>query len=272
MKKISVIIPTYNGEETIERCLLSVINQKGDFQLEILVCDDCSTDNTVEIATKYGCIILSNKVNSGGPNKGRNLGIRSATGDYIALLDQDDEWLKDKLSMQLSINADVVYSQYVGMEKREPSRWLYETLLAWDTRYGWAYIGSLLIKNKNVPLFEEYFGQLDFDWLLRLTKDRLCVQTDPVVIRNMTGKNLSRDANYRRRDFYMGLLLTEGNIKSMKRRFASRARYHYVMNEMKLSRFYFFRGNITWKTVLYYLTSYNYFISRWIVKKFKVSG
>ena len=272
MKKISVIIPTYNGGEYLEQTLQSVVKQTGDFELEILVCDDCSTDNTVEIAKAYGCKILTTETNSGGPNKGRNLGILNASGDYIAFLDQDDQWVDDKLNLQLSIDADVVYSQYVGMGKKEPSRWLYETLLSWDTRYGWAYLSSLLIKNQNVPLFEEYFGQLDFDWMLRLTKDRLCVQTNPVVIRNMTGKNLSRDADYRRRDFYMGLLLTEGNLKSMKRRFASRARYHYVMNEMKLARFYFFGGNFTWKTVLYYVTSYNYFISRWIVKKFKVSG
>ena len=68
MKKISVIIPTYNGGAIIQRCLDSVIKQTGDFELEILACDDCSTDNTLTIAQKYPCVILKNNTNPGGPN------------------------------------------------------------------------------------------------------------------------------------------------------------------------------------------------------------
>ena len=84
MKKISVIIPTFNGENVLQRCIDSVLNQKGNFEIEILICDDCSTDNTIKIAEKNKCVIFKNRLNSGGPNKGRNLGIKNATGDYIA--------------------------------------------------------------------------------------------------------------------------------------------------------------------------------------------
>ena len=271
-KKVSVIIPTYNGEDTIERTIISVLlNQTGDFSIEILICDDCSTDNTIEIAEKYGCRIFTSESNSGGPNKGRNTGIKNAVGDYIAFLDQDDEWAQNKLRLQLSIDADVVYSQYMGGEKK-PSENLYQTLLKRDTCYGWAYLGSLLIKNNNVPLFEEYFGQLDYDWLLRLTKGRKCAQTEPVVYRNITGKNLSLNPDYRKRDFYMGLLLTDGDTPVMKRWYGSRARYHYFMGEIKMARFYFIRGSLTWKTILYYLSSYNSHIRKIIVKNFRVFG
>ena len=98
---VSVIIPTYNGEKTIGRAIKSVLNQTADCKFEILICDDCSTDKTVEIAMKYNCVILRKKNNSGGPNKGRNKGIKQARGNYIAFLDQDDEWLPDKIKKQL---------------------------------------------------------------------------------------------------------------------------------------------------------------------------
>lgn len=120
--KISVIIPTYNGEKTIERTIRSVVNQKCACEIEILVCDDCSTDRTVEIANQFNCRIFTNEKNSGGPNKGRNTGIRNATGDYLAFLDQDDEWCPDKLSEQIKYvenGAEFVYSRYIERKKQE---------------------------------------------------------------------------------------------------------------------------------------------------------
>jgi len=269
--KVTVIIPTYNGEKTINRAVQSVLNQSVKIETEILICDDCSTDNTVYIAQKIGCTVFVNDKNSGGPNKGRNIGIINATGDYIAFLDQDDEWLPNKLEIQLRVNADVIYSQYVGSEKSESSN-LYSTLLKRDNTKGWAYLGSLLIKNNNIPLFEEYFGQLDYDWLLRLTKNRSCKQIAPVVKRNVDGNNLSLNSEYRKRDFYMGLLLIDGDIRVMKKWYSSRARYHYVINDMKMSRFYFIRGQLSIKTILYFISSYNLRLSNLIIKKFKVFG
>lgn len=105
---VTVIIPTYNGEETIQRAIKSVISQGVD--VEILICDDCSTDRTIEIAKKYPVKVLINDYHTGGPNKGRNAGIKSAKGDYIAFLDQDDEWLPGKLKKQLEWDADVILS------------------------------------------------------------------------------------------------------------------------------------------------------------------
>ena len=103
---VSVIIPTYNGEKTILRAIDSVLNQVVD--VEILVCDDCSTDKTHEFVV-WACDKLYSEIyfyendkHTGGPNAGRNLGIKHATGDYVAFLDQDDEWLPGKLRKQLA--------------------------------------------------------------------------------------------------------------------------------------------------------------------------
>ena len=112
---VSVIIPTYNGEKTIGRAIESVLYQNVD--VEILVCDDCSTDNTVQIAYTYKYVqTFSTNGHTGGPNAGRNIGIKKATGEYIAFLDQDDQWLIGKLKKQLlEINngAELVSSQPV---------------------------------------------------------------------------------------------------------------------------------------------------------------
>lgn len=97
--KVSVIIPTYNGEDTLARAIQSVLMQS--VEVEILICDDGSSDRTLEIARQYACRIFVNEKHTGGPNAGRNTGIRNATGELIAFLDQDDEWLPGKLLTQI---------------------------------------------------------------------------------------------------------------------------------------------------------------------------
>lgn len=99
--KISVIIPAYNAKKTIERCIDSVINQTFGFEnIELLICDDKSTDNTREIIKKYAekyknikPIFL--KENSGQTGYVRGLGVENATSPYIMFLDSDDEYEKD---------------------------------------------------------------------------------------------------------------------------------------------------------------------------------
>jgi glycosyltransferase involved in cell wall biosynthesis len=271
--KVSVIIPTYNGEQTIERAIKSILSQTLDCEKEILICDDYSTDNTVYIANQYPCVkVLSSNYNSGGPNKGRNRGIKAATGNYVAFLDQDDYWLPEKLEVQVLEDADVVYSQVVGTKQKPVVDTIYNTLLKRSKKQGWAYLGSLLIRNNNIPLFEECFGQLDYGWMLQLTKNRLCIECQPVVVRSVGDNNLSRNPEYRKRDFYMGLMEIDPDVQTMKRWYASRARYHYVMFEMRMARFYFIRGEVNLKTILYFISSYNKPLSRWIIKQFKVSG
>jgi glycosyltransferase involved in cell wall biosynthesis len=96
---ISVIIPTHNRANTLPRALDSVLSQRLPPH-EILVIDDGSTDHTRELLqTRYpGCRRLYQ--NNQGVSAARNLGIRAARGEWIALLDSDDAWLPDKLLHQ----------------------------------------------------------------------------------------------------------------------------------------------------------------------------
>jgi len=94
---VSVIIPTYNRAHLVGRAIRSVLNQTyQDF--EIIVVDDCSTDNTEEIVKGFNdhrIRYMRHDRNRGG-SAARNTGIKASQGKYIAFLDSDDEWLLKK--------------------------------------------------------------------------------------------------------------------------------------------------------------------------------
>lgn len=133
-------------------------------------------------------------------------------------------------------------------------------------------MSSILMVNRDVPLFEEQYGQLDYEWTLRATEHRVCAEVEPCVIRHVGDRNLSRDDEYRRRDFYTGLMLADGNRRVMKRWFSSYARYHYVAGNVRMARFFFIRGTINLKTLLYWITSFSPPLRKLIVRKFGVFG
>jgi succinoglycan biosynthesis protein ExoO len=96
----SVLVPAYNVSRIIERAVGSAAAQTLP-PLEILVVDDCSTDNTVEVVKALARDIpsirlLSTPTNS-GPSAARNIGLRAAKADWIALLDADDAWKPGRL-------------------------------------------------------------------------------------------------------------------------------------------------------------------------------
>jgi glycosyltransferase involved in cell wall biosynthesis len=113
MEKISVIIPTYNGSRNIKRAIQSVLNQDYP-NIEVIVVDDASTDDTVGVVKSIKdsrLKIIEHKVNKNG-SAARNTGIKASKGKYIALLDDDDEWLPTKLSKQVEY-----------LEKKDSKEW-----------------------------------------------------------------------------------------------------------------------------------------------------
>ena len=109
MTEVSVIIPTYNREKFISECVQSVRAQTLPAR-EIIIVDDGSTDATYNILRDLGFNSLSTKKTvlryffqqNRGVSSARNLGIKEARSEYIALLDSDDLWLKSKLDRQVS--------------------------------------------------------------------------------------------------------------------------------------------------------------------------
>lgn len=119
--KVSVIIPVYNTEKYLDECLNSVINQSL-LDIEIICIDDCSTDRSLDILEKYRKrdkrILLKRNKSNQGLSICRNIGMKSASGEYIFFLDSDDyiintalELLYEKTKIQ---NLDILF--YNGIE------------------------------------------------------------------------------------------------------------------------------------------------------------
>ena len=103
--KLSIIIPIYNVENTLRRCLDSVISQNID-DCEIILVDDGSTDRSIiladEYAYKHPSITIYHKEN-GGPSDTRNYGLERMNGDYVTFVDSDDELSPNTLEPLLNI-------------------------------------------------------------------------------------------------------------------------------------------------------------------------
>jgi glycosyltransferase involved in cell wall biosynthesis len=101
---VSVIIPAYNAAATIARALDSALAQTYP-RIEVIVVDDCSEDATSDVVSAYDDprIRLFRLRHNHGEGGAVNHGITHATGEYIAFLDADDEWLPDKLERQMPL-------------------------------------------------------------------------------------------------------------------------------------------------------------------------
>lgn len=119
MAKISIIVPVYNVEQYLEKCIESILNQTLE-DIEIILIDDGATDNSSQMCDDYALrdnrIKVIHKTN-GGLSDARNAGLEIATGKYIAFLDSDD-WVESNTYEYLySIiqreNADIVQCDYI---------------------------------------------------------------------------------------------------------------------------------------------------------------
>ncbi len=98
---VSVIIPTYNRARLLPGAIASVLGQTYS-QIELIIVDDGSTDETPEVLEQYGDRIRVLRQANAGPAIARNRGIALATGGIIAFLDSDDEWLPTKIERQVA--------------------------------------------------------------------------------------------------------------------------------------------------------------------------
>lgn len=165
--KISVVIPVYNGEKFIADAISSVLSQTFSAS-EIIVINDCSTDNTLDVLATFNnkIKIITNKKNSGA-SFSRNQGIRAASYDFIAFLDADDIWYPNKISRQVSL-----------MEEHIDCRFSYgqATLVSFES-----YNPSLLNEVDNtislarIKPFIEIFESPYFSTSTIITSKQLCI-------------------------------------------------------------------------------------------------
>ncbi len=180
----SVIMPAYNSGKYIAEAIESVIKQTYT-NWELLIVNDCSTDNTEEIIKTYQkqdkrIKLITLKKNQGVANA-RNTAIKNAKGRYIAFLDADDYWEKEKLQKQIQIlqssNADITYAGYLMIDetgKTIKKRRVKEMLKLKDLLKENSIIFSSVvcpkesIKNKN---FKSEWYHEDYIFLLDLAKE-----------------------------------------------------------------------------------------------------
>lgn len=109
---VSIITPMYNAEKYVESTIQSVLSQTYE-NWEMIIVNDCSTDNSLDIAERYSKKDARIKIFNHEHNKGisatRNEGISNAKGRYIAFVDSDDIWKKDKLKKQIAFMKDNNY-------------------------------------------------------------------------------------------------------------------------------------------------------------------
>src|SRR4051794_29294194 len=103
---VSVVIPTHNRAHTLRPAVLSALGQ-DDVDVEVLVCDDGSTDGSRSIVEALGDkrVQWLSGPRSGGPSVPRNRGVDAAKGEWVAFLDSDDVWYQGKLGAQLAALA-----------------------------------------------------------------------------------------------------------------------------------------------------------------------
>ena len=125
---VSIIIPTFNRANRLKRALVSVFAQTFT-DYEVLIMDDGSTDNTLEVVNSFNDdrIRYDWAENFGGPGAPRNRGLSLARGEYIAFLDSDDWWLPKKLEESikyLNLGADIIYHDVYNV-KNENQRFFF---------------------------------------------------------------------------------------------------------------------------------------------------
>jgi len=204
--RVSVVIPTYNRKDLLLQAIASV-TQQGYPDLEILVCDDGSTDGSREalqpLLAADARIRWIEGEHSGLPGTARNRGIRAARGEWIAFLDSDDLWLPGKLLAQLqaadaSPDAGFIYSYAAALQPDGSRRRMtpfdvprqgriFDTLLF----YSFIQTSTVLVRRdllERAGMFDESMrltiGE-DYELFLRLASqtDFLSIEEDLVLYR-----------------------------------------------------------------------------------------
>jgi glycosyltransferase involved in cell wall biosynthesis len=177
MKKVSIILPVYNGESTIVETINSIQNQSYS-NFELLIIDDGSTDNTLAKIEEIGDprIKIFSYLNQERA-KARNEGISKAEGEFIAFMDADDLWTSDKLELQVlaleqTPDAGVAYSWIKFID--EQGRYLFdrEPLYYQGNVYADILVNNFISCGSNILVRKEVIDQVGgFDPLMIPAED-----------------------------------------------------------------------------------------------------
>lgn len=193
---ISVIIPTYNRAKTIGRAIDSVLQQTYQ-NIELIVVDDCSTDDTEKVVKQYKdnrLRFIKHIVNEGAC-AARNTGIEHAQGEFIAFQDSDDVWHLNKLEIQMNAmekyQADICFCKMERHNYPTSKEKNYPNIPEGIVQYQDLILKSLastqtIIAKKDICLEHKFDVSIarmqDYDWIIRAAKHhRVCFVNDVLV-------------------------------------------------------------------------------------------
>ena len=197
MPQLSIIIPVFNRAHCISRALASVREQRvGDF--ELIIGDDASTDDTWEIVRReFSSARLARLQTNSGAAAARNAALRISTGEYLAFLDSDDEWLPGKLAAQLDYLekhpevAACATSHFYQLRDERRREVIVQNPQNWSVRLqsGQPFHGAStpVVRRsvlESIGLQDESLRVLeDWDWMLRIAqKHRIHVLPEPLAL------------------------------------------------------------------------------------------
>lgn len=183
---VSIVMPSFNTAEYIRASIESIINQTYQ-NFELIVVDDLSSDNSVEIINSFNdprIKLIKNEKNSGA-GVSRNTAIRLAKGDYMAFLDSDDLWENTKLEKQLdfmiSNNYAFTYTNYIEIDENSDKTGTFITGPKKICKYGyylfdWAGCLTVMYDIKKVGLIQiaDIKKRNDYAFWLKITKNHKC--------------------------------------------------------------------------------------------------
>lgn len=208
---ISVIIPSYNRAKTIGRSIESVLNQTYK-EIEVIIVDDCSTDDTREIVEGYEderIKYVRNEKNLGACQS-RNKGIRFAQGEYIAFQDSDDSWRDTKLEVQLEYlnkyQADVCFCKFQKHGYPEVEGEIVPDieggLISYEQLVRQSLVGTPTILAKASVLKEVMFDASlkrlqDYDWVITAGREyKFCLVDKVLADAYLQNDSLTVSSNY----------------------------------------------------------------------------
>jgi len=201
---ISCIVPVYNGERYVREALESIFAQTYS-PLEVIVADDGSTDRTPEVIADYGERIIYLRQNNQGYPAAKNLGLSGAQGDFIAFLDADDLWDREKLTRQMTRfmerpEVDLCFTRYENFwmpELAEEQR-RYEKHPLSEPQSSWS-ISTLLARRVAFERFGDFHDGVraleNMTWFLRASAGGAVIETLPDILsyRRFNVESFTRD-------------------------------------------------------------------------------
>ena len=238
--KISIIVPVYNADKYLKKCLDSILIQKLN-NIEIIAINDCSTDNSLDILLKYQKICPSLTVINHTVNKGagvaRKTAIKKAQGDYITFIDSDD-WFSENYLISLykeaeKTNADIVFSNMMTVEQNTKHKYagfshamkkyqntdntLTELPCDWTSTAPWMKLFRRAFVNKKELKFLEGIKlgaeDIPFSWTAYFTAKKISFCEDAYYYYNLIPESLDRCINENIIEIFDALSFTKNEFQ-----------------------------------------------------------